>query len=155
MKSDAVFSLENRKQQLLLSMDERKHEISVHRDILRAELKSLQEDKHNVTMELRNRQANVDRLKARFEVRTCRHCRYNLLNVLSFVKVVARADGDETHSQAYYIIKAAQKREELQRKGDQLDQDIRKCEKEIRALVTTLDHLNARNTAFRESFQKV
>jgi hypothetical protein len=59
------------------------------------------------------------------------------------------------HSQAYYIIKAAQKREELQRKGDQLDQDIRKCEKEIRALNTTLDHLNARNTAFRESFQKV
>ena len=83
MKSDAVFSLENRKQQLLLSMDERKHEISVHRDILRAELKSLQEDKHNVTMELRNRQANVDRLKARFEVRTCRHCHYNILNVLS------------------------------------------------------------------------
>jgi chromosome segregation ATPase len=67
-KSDAVYSLENRKQQLLLSMDERKHEISVHRDILRAELKSLQEDKHSVTMELRSRQANVDRLKARFEV---------------------------------------------------------------------------------------
>lgn len=69
--------------------------------------------------------------------------------------MVARAEGGETHSQAYYIIKAAQKREELQRKGDQLDQDIRKCEKEIRALNTTLDHLNARNTAFRESFQKV
>lgn len=68
---------------------------------------------------------------------------------------MARAEGGETHSQAYYIIKAAQKREELQRKGDQLDQDIRKCEKEIRALNTTLDHLNARNTAFRESFQKV
>ncbi len=68
MKSDAVYSLENRKQQLLLSMDERKHEISVHRDILRAELKSLQEDKHSVMMELRNREANVERLKARFEV---------------------------------------------------------------------------------------
>lgn len=71
------------------------------------------------------------------------------------MQVVARTDGDETHSQAYYIIKAAQKREELQRKGDQLDQDVRKCEKEIRALNTTLDHLTARNTAFRESFQKV
>ena len=68
VKSDAVYSLENRKQQLLLSMDERKHEISVHRDILRAELKSLQEDKHSVMMELRNREANVERLKARFEV---------------------------------------------------------------------------------------
>mmetsp|Transcript_29653 Transcript_29653/g.65722 ORF Transcript_29653/g.65722 Transcript_29653/m.65722 type:complete len:907 (+) Transcript_29653:104-2824(+) len=135
-KSDAVFSLENRKQQLLLSMEERKQEISVHRDLLKAELKALNEDRHNITMELRNRQANVERLRSRFET-------------------VARADGDERHSQAYYIIKAAQKREELQRHGDQLDQDVRKCEREIRALQTTLDHLNARNTAYRESFQKI
>lgn len=134
-KSDAVFSLENRKQQLLLSMEERKQEITVHRDILRSELKALNEDRHNVTMELRNRQANVEKLKARFDS-------------------VARGE-DEKHSQAYYIIKAAQKREELQRRGDQLDQDVRKCEREIRALQTTLDHLNARNIAFRESFQKV
>ena len=104
-KTDAVFSLENRKQQLLLSMEERKQEIMVHRDILRAELKALNEDRHNVTMELRNRQANVEKLKARFDS-------------------VARGD-DEKHSQAYYIIKAAQKREELQRRGDQLDQDVR------------------------------
>jgi len=134
-KSDAVFSLENRKQQLLLSMEERKQEISVHRDLLKSELRALNDDRHNITMELRARQANVERLKARFET-------------------VARP-GDEQHSQAYYIIKAAQKREELQRLGDQLDQDVRKCEKEIRALQITLEHLNARNTAYRESFQKV
>mmetsp|Transcript_7915 Transcript_7915/g.13116 ORF Transcript_7915/g.13116 Transcript_7915/m.13116 type:complete len:931 (-) Transcript_7915:200-2992(-) len=135
-KSDAVFSLENRKQQLLLSMEERKQEINVHRDLLKAELKALSEDRHNITMELRNRQANVERLKSRFET-------------------VARGEGEEKHSQAYYIIKAAQKREELQRRGDQLDQDVRKCEREIRALQTTLEHLNARNTAYRESFQKI
>eukprot|EP01038_Epipyxis_sp_PR26KG_P012494 gene12494-16761_t len=134
-KSDAVFSLENRKQQLLLSLEERKQEIIVHRDILKSELKSLQDDKHKLVMELRDREANVNRLKARFES-------------------VARSE-DEKHSQAYYIIKAAQRREELQRRGDQLDQDIRKCEREIRALNTTLDHLNARNTAYRESFQKI
>lgn len=135
-KSDAVFSLENRKQQLLLSMEERKHEISVHRDVLKAELKALNEDKHSVTMELREREANVERLQSRFQA-------------------VARSEADGEHSQAYYIIKAAQKREELQRKGDTLDQEVRKCEREIRALQTTLDHLNTRNTAFRESFQKV
>ena len=135
-KSDAVFSLENRKQQLLLSMEERKQEIAVHRDVLKAEHKAMSEDKHNVVMELRSRQANVERLKARFES-------------------VARAADEGEHSQAYYIIKAAQKREELQRRGDTLDQEVRRCEREIRALQTTLDHLNARNTAFRESFQKV
>jgi predicted nucleic acid-binding Zn-ribbon protein len=38
---------------------------------------------------------------------------------------------------------------------DELDHQIRNTEKELRALQSTLDHLNARNVAFRESFQKV
>jgi len=135
-KSDAVFSLENRKQQLQLSMEERKKEISINRDLIKAELKALQDDKHRVTLELRQRQANVERLKARFEA-------------------TATEESNDKQSQAYYVIKAAQKREELQRRGDQLDQDVRKCEKEIRALQLTLDHLNARNIAYRESFQKI
>lgn len=104
-------------------------------DLLKAEYKALNEDRHNITMELRNRQANVNLLKSRFEA-------------------VAR-EGDAQHSQAYYIIQAAQKREELQRKGDSLDQDVRRCEHEIRQLRMCLDHLNARNVAIRESFQKV
>lgn len=135
-KSDAVFSLENRKQQLLLSLEERKQEIAVQRDLLRAEAKALHEDRHRITLELRQREANVDRLKSRYEVSQ-------------------DGDGDDKQSQSYYVIQAAQKREELQRRGDQLDQDVRKCEREIRSLQVTLDHLNARNTAFRESFQKV
>jgi chromosome segregation ATPase len=134
-KSDAVFSLENRKQQLLLSMEERKQEIAVHRDLLKAELRALNDDRHNITTELNNRRANVDRLRARFDA-------------------VAR-NNDEKHSQAFYIIKAAQKREELQRLGDQLDQDVRKAEREIRSLQICLEHLNVRNTAYRESFQKI
>jgi chromosome segregation ATPase len=137
LKADAVYSLENRKQQLALSMEERKEEISVHRDVLRAELRAIQDEKHDATMDLRNRELAVDRLKARYET-------------------ACQTKGeDETHSQSYYIIKAAQKREELRRRGDELDTEIRKCEREIRALQTTLDHLNARNNAFRASFQKV
>jgi coiled-coil domain-containing protein 39 len=134
-KADAVFSLENRRQQLLLSMEERKQEISVHRDVLRADHRTANEEKHKCTMDLRDREKKVDILKARFDA-------------------VARGP-DEGHSQSYYIIKAAQQREEMQRKGDELDQDIKRQEREIRALQTTLDHLNARNNAYRNSFQKV
>ena len=49
--------------------------------------------------------------------------------------------GDGEHTQAYYVIKAAQEREELQRQGDELDQQIQKAEREIRALEKTLQHL--------------
>jgi chromosome segregation ATPase len=134
-KADAVFSLENRRQQLLLSMEERKQEIDVHRDVLKAEHRTANEEKHKSTMDLRDREKQVEKLKARFEA-------------------VARGE-DEGHSQSYYIIKAAQMKEEMQRRGDELDQDIRRTEREIRALQTTLDHLNARNNAYRNSFQKV
>jgi hypothetical protein len=57
-------------------------------------------------------------------------------------------------SQAALVIMAAQKREELQREGDELDQEIRRREKEMRALEHTLEHLNVRNTQFRLSFHK-
>lgn len=38
-------------------------------------------------------------------------------------------DGEAEHSQAYYVIKASQEREELQRKGDELSGKINKAEK--------------------------
>merc|ERR1719198_2827492 len=55
-------------------------------------------------------------------------------------------------SQAAYVIKAAQEKEELQRKGDELDDKIRRAEREIRALENTLGHLVTRNQKFKENF---
>lgn len=46
MHADEVYSLESRKAQLKLGLDERRHEIEVHRDGLRAELKLVREDIH-------------------------------------------------------------------------------------------------------------
>lgn len=136
VQADVVFSLENRRQQLVLSMEERKLEIGVHKNVLKAEIRTLNEEKHALTMDLKNRELVVEKLRSRFES--------------------SQATGDdEGHSQSYYIIQAAQKREELRRRGDEYDAAIRKCEKEIRALQTTLDHLNARNTVYRASFQKI
>lgn len=137
-KADTVYSLENRKQQMILSMQERKQEINLHTELLKAEHRALEEEKHKLMLDLRSREAGVEKLKSRFEA-----------------TAAAKGGHDENHSQAYYIIQAAQKREELQRKGDELDHSIRICEKEIRTMQLTLDHLNARNQAYRASFQKV
>ena len=138
-KTDEVFSLENKREQLILSMEERCQEINIHKDLLRSQLKSLQEESHTVTMDLKDRQKQVEKLKAKFQT----------------LPPPPLAEGEEEGmSQAHYIIKAAQQREELQRNGDSLDQEIRGKEREIRALQTTLDHLTARNNAFRQSFKR-
>lgn len=51
-------------------------------------------------------------------------------------------------SQAYYVIRAAQEKEELQQIGDALDMEIAKSEKEVRGLVNTLKVLNAQNEKY-------
>ncbi len=61
---------------------------------------------------------------------------------------------EEDKSQAYYIIKAAQEREELQKEGDELNLTIRQTEKEIRGLTRIMNTLNQRNSDVRDSFAK-
>lgn len=121
----------------------------VHWDLQRATLRAAEEERHRVQMELCERRLAVENIRARYE---------------TLVKGFAGAggitvdggggDGSQRCSQAYFVIAAAQRREELQREGDELDQKIRRCEREVRALESTLRHLNARNVDFRISFQR-
>lgn len=134
---DEVFNLENEKLQLQLTVEERRHEVELHREVLRAQIKGAQEEVHRVTLELRERAARVDRLQNKYDILVAR---------------MKSADGEQ-HSQAYYIIKAAQEREELQRTGDELDVGIQKAEKEVRALEAALVKLGSRNDAFKASLQ--
>jgi len=101
-----------------------------------------EDEKRKVVMELNERTHNVEKLKAKFDV-----------VAKSGISKIGE-DGKEK-SQAYFIIKAAQKREELQREGDNLDQEIQKVEREIRAMQNTLNHLVNRNGVLRSNLQKV
>lgn len=138
-RSDEVLTLETRKLQLNLALDERTKEIEIHKDMLRVQLKNAEEERHSATTELRDRVGKVEKLKRRYEI---------------LMTQFAPEDGEEDHSQAFFVIKAAQKREELQREGDELDANIRKAEKEIKALENTLRLMNDRNEQYRSNLYR-
>lgn len=144
-RADEVLSLENRDFQLKKSMEERKREIAAHQELQRAANKAIEEERHRVSVELADREQRVRKLQAKFET-LCKMGAY------------ADDDGDteagKERSQAYFVIRAAQRREELQREGDELDDKIRVAEKDVRALKKTLAHLEERNSAYRKSFHR-
>ncbi|CAD7969777.1 unnamed protein product [Amoebophrya sp. A25] len=135
-KTEKVFTLENRKEQLAISMIEREKEVECHQEILKSKLKVAEDNRHKTAIELAERTAKIGNLKMKFE------------------GIKNKMPGDGQHSQAYYVLKAAQAREELQRKGDELDANIKKAEKEVRALENTLAHLTHRNDAYKNKFRQ-
>ena len=141
--ADKVYGFENRKYQLEMSMEEREKEIQVHKDILVSELKAAEEERHKVKVELQQRYNKVKNLRIKYEGLVQR-------NQSSSGEVETQGE----HSQAYYVIKAAQEKEELQRYGDELDAKVKKCEKEIKSLLNTLDHLKTRNSNYCDKFKK-
>jgi hypothetical protein len=136
-RADEVFGLESRQVGLQLALEARTKEIDIHKDILRVQMKNANEERQAASSELRDRVSKIEKLKKRYEI---------------LMTQFAPEDGEEEHSQAYFVIKAAQQREELQREGDQLDAAIQKAEKEIKALENTLILMNNRNHDYRKKY---
>ncbi|XP_005069770.1 coiled-coil domain-containing protein 39 [Mesocricetus auratus] len=139
-KAEEVLSLEKRKQQLHTAMEERAEEIKVHKAMLASQIRYVDQQRQTVSAEFHERLSKIDKLKNRYEILTV---------------VMLPPEGEEEKTQAYYVIKAAQEKEELQREGDSLDAKINKAEKEIYALQNTLQVLNSCNNNYKQSFKKV
>uniref|UniRef100_A0A8C6GY40 Coiled-coil domain-containing protein 39 n=1 Tax=Mus spicilegus TaxID=10103 RepID=A0A8C6GY40_MUSSI len=138
-KAEEVLSLEKRKQQLGKDMEERAEEIKVHKAMLTSQIRCVEQQRQTMSSEFHERLSKIDKLKNRYEILTV---------------VMLPPEGEEK-TQSYYVIKAAQEKEELQREGDSLDAKINKAEKEIYALQNTLQVLNSCNSNYKQSFKKV
>ncbi|XP_076788392.1 coiled-coil domain-containing protein 39 isoform X2 [Arvicanthis niloticus] len=139
-KAEEVLSLEKRKQQLCTAMEERAEEIKVHKAMLTSQIRYADQQRQTVSSEFHERLSKIDKLKNRYEILTV---------------VMLPPEGEEEKTQSYYVIKAAQEKEELQREGDSLDAKINKAEKEIYALQNTLQVLSSCNNNYKQSFKKV
>lgn len=114
-EANQVFTEENKLYQLELrqifylffSIKDREKEIQVHKEILVAEHKAAEEERHKAAIELSQKLTRANNLKLKYE---------------SIVQRTKKTNEDEDtageHSQAYYVIKTAQEKEELQRQGN-------------------------------------
>lgn len=106
-EANQVFKQENQLYQLELSIKEREKEILVHKEILVAEHKAAEEERHKVAIELSQKLTRANNLRLKYE---------------SIVQRNKKTGGESDeglgeHSQAYYVIKTAQEKEELQRQS--------------------------------------
>ncbi|XP_043348387.1 coiled-coil domain-containing protein 39 isoform X2 [Dermochelys coriacea] len=139
-KAEQVLSLEKQKLQLNTAMEERTEEIKVHKAMIESQIRFVEQERQSVSAEFQDRLSKIEKLR----------CRYEILTI-----VMMPPEGEEEKTQTYYIIKAAQEKEDLQREGDDLDAKIRKAEKEVIALQNTMHVLNNCNSNYRNSFKTV
>lgn len=138
-RSDEVSGLENRKYQLELTFAEKENQVASQKAILTAELKSVEEERRNIALELSERKVQINKLKNKFDILTSR------LN----------PNPDEEVSQVKFLIQAIQEREELQRTGDMLDSEIQKLEREEAQMEKTLQLFKERNSVHMSNFRRV
>ncbi|ETE64747.1 Coiled-coil domain-containing protein 39, partial [Ophiophagus hannah] len=139
-KAEKVLCLEKRKQQLKTAMEERMADIKVHKEMIETQTRLIEQERQTLSSEFHERLSKIEKLKSRYEIITI---------------VMMPPEGEEEKTQAYYVIKAAQEKEDLQREGDTLDAKIQKAEKECIALENTLHVLNNCNSQYRNSFKQV
>ncbi|KFQ34172.1 Coiled-coil domain-containing protein 39, partial [Mesitornis unicolor] len=139
-KTEKVLTLEKQKLELEKAIAERTEEIKIHKAMLDSQIRLAEQERQRLSAEFQDRLSKINKLR----------CRYEVLTV-----VMMPPEGEEGKTYTYYVIKAAQEKEELKREGDELDAKICKAENEILALENTLCLLKNCNSNFRNSFKEV
>eukprot|EP00388_Colpodella_angusta_P043144 GDKK01058582.1.p1 GENE.GDKK01058582.1~~GDKK01058582.1.p1 ORF type:complete len:878 (+),score=234.75 GDKK01058582.1:74-2707(+) len=143
-KGNEVCKLKNKLDQIKLALRDRTMEVKVQTETCKASVRTAEEERHQLVLELAERRQKVAQLSAK----------HASLAARNQGPTVEGEEGGERKSQAYHLIKAAQEKEALQRKGDLLEARNLEGERVLKSLQNMLAHLIARNQAYKENFQK-
>ncbi|NWH57280.1 CCD39 protein, partial [Geococcyx californianus] len=138
-KTENVLTLEKQKLELEKAIAERTEEIKIHNTMLDLQIRLVDQEQQCLSAEIQERLNKIDKLTYRYEILTI---------------AMIPPNGEEEKTLTYYVIKAAQEKEELQREGDNLDAKICQAEKETVALENTVCILNNHNSSYRNSFKE-
>nr|XP_022910929.1 coiled-coil domain-containing protein 39-like [Onthophagus taurus] len=133
-----IYDLQKFKLELDTSLKERQIEIATHQDILQAERRNLEESR--------------SRLKADLSLRKIRIEQFQKKHHLALM-ALGKDDDGQPLSITHIKIREAQERYELQQEGDELDNKVKRTEKEILAMENTLKVVNMTNTVYRKSLE--
>jgi len=135
-----VAELEEKKRISKSNTMTRKRDLLLKKDVRIAEKRASEEERHHNALELAQRKVVEEKLRSKYEVLTNAR--------------MEQTDSSE-NSHINKLIRAAQRKEELQIEGDELDRKIQVKEKELFALQKTLAHLKEQNTSLRKSYSRV
>ena len=137
---EEMISLKQQESTSRSSMKDKKQEAQSRVDANSGQLRTRKEECHKTAIDLGRLKMTLEKVESKYNtIRSINH---------------AGKDSDDYQSPELKLILAAQKRQELQEEGDELDEIIRKKEMEIRTMKKTLVQLRERNTNFRSSFSK-
>ncbi|XP_072314838.1 coiled-coil domain-containing protein 39-like [Eucyclogobius newberryi] len=136
-KSNSVKSLETQRLEFQRVMKVQEETIRFNKEVQAQELKFIEQERLELSVKLNEKLLKVDLTMKRFDVLTIS---------------MTGPEGEEP--EVYYVIRAAQEKEDLKRNRNSLDAKIHKIERDNHALENTIYIFNCSNSLFRESLNR-
>lgn len=154
-KCDEVVSLENRREQLKLSLQERLVELESHLSTLKVQLKTEQEAKHLAVLDLAERKKREAALSSKYDIIMGN---FSLDSIDSTTTSDGKKKNDPTNAafeemQASRIIQFAKERENIMNRGDELEEEVKVAIQQLRTLEQQMEKLNIQTAEFKKGFQ--
>eukprot|EP00767_Chilomastix_cuspidata_P006424 gnl/Chilomastix_cuspidata/68.p1 GENE.gnl/Chilomastix_cuspidata/68~~gnl/Chilomastix_cuspidata/68.p1 ORF type:complete len:799 (-),score=526.43 gnl/Chilomastix_cuspidata/68:1047-3443(-) len=149
-EADTVYALENRLEQLKLSIEERRREVAMHQEMLRGEHKMAAQEEAALRKELREARIFVEKLRAKFLVVAAR------MSGGGIERLRPGASNEEEiahieRARAEMVVRVARENAELKEKAEKVRGSLEAAQKELAALENTLQVLGRVNTQHRQS----